>query len=223
MPEKIERDGQEMTVYSEEELEEAKNTAIEENDQGRVQEIDTLKSELDQKTRDLEKAAEDLKKAGNKGQNIDNLRDVNDKLTNDIKDLTGKLGDVINKVKVIDDTTLATEMDKLSGGDAELNKKIKVHFEKTLESVKATNLDEIRAKMQQAYLLATGSQVQQGNIRTAPGGGAPRFNISGGGNGKTPIKPELKEMMKKNVKINGISLTDEDFEKYDKQDFSATE
>lgn len=209
MSQKIKQeDGTEIEVFTTEELEEAKTSAIETNNQTRAQEIDKLATELKAKE-------EELVKLKGKDLNFSNLREINDRLTKEVGDLKTQISIAIGGVKKdIETEAVTTAITSLAGDDKEVEKKIKFHFETTLKAVEPKNKEELNKKIQDAYLLATGEQVTPlvvpGTFSSA-GAGINRPKIN-----QTPLSPAAVEVGKK------MGITDEDVKKYDKQDFSKT-
>lgn len=204
MPKEIENeDGTKETVYTQQELDDIKN-----------QEIETYKNEHPDKTeeitklqKELEDTKELLSKKDDKDKNFSELRTK-------VKELETQLDQKVQKG--INENTATMAIDSLSDGDDELKKKIKFHFETSLKAVEPKTPEEMSKKVQDAYMLATGTKPS--------GAGIPGFIIgSGSGNqpkfkqeNKSDLKPEVKDLAKK------MGLSEEDCKKFDKQDFSTT-
>lgn len=155
----------------------------------------------------------ELEKLRNKDYNFKKLRDMTDAerdaLTAKEKALIEqqeKLGEeqrsfregFINDVK--EDVMLS-----LSGEDEELQKKIKLHYDRIKDSEKAQTRTEITKLMKEAYLLATGGKSASNSFNAA-------INISG----ESP-KVEKKELGPEAKSIAGnLGITDEDLKKYSK-------
>ncbi len=174
---------------------------------------------------DLRIAKEALEAVGgDKGQNFIALRTKVQQMEDAIKNSKNEALAEVNKVRdEMSGAALDAAVQGLAGEDAELAKKVRFHFETTLKSVVAKDKAELTRKIQQAYLLAAGrepdpnilSGAMYGSGGAGPGAGA--GGGSGGGSPRNPIKPELVEMGKKY-----FGLSDDDFKKFDKRDFSRT-
>ena len=207
MPKKIKNDetGQEEELYTAEELEQIKADEIEnykKDHPDQTEMVDAIQKELDD-------AKEALEKANSKDQNFSNLRKT-------VDDLTKQLGEKVKEG--IQEHNSNEAIKSMSDGDEELEKKIRLAFETTLKAVVPKTPEEAAKKVQDAYIIATGGQSgpKPGPRGFGPGGGAPpRFKQ---GDGKSDLKQEVKDLGK-----NRFGLTEEDINKYDKQDFSTTE
>lgn len=217
---KNEENGTEETVYTAEELETQKNEALEQYKADHPDQADRI-TELQSELETAQKALED---GGPSGSNFKILRQKVETLTGEITKVKNDAIAEINKVRIdMSSTALDVAIKGLAGEDAELAKKVKLHFNETLKSVPAANTEEFQKKLQQAYLLAAGVQPDPSALSGAiygSGGAGPGAGGSpaDGGTRKTnAIKPEVVEMGKKY-----FGLSEDDFKKYDKRDFSRT-
>lgn len=153
---------------------------------------------------DLAKAKEDLKTANPKGDDFKAMRDI-------VKTLEGKVEEA-NKAN----ETMKTELksgrvgnlvSKFSGGDVELEKKIRFNMENSLAGMKTDTDEDLAKKVSAAYKLSTGEDTPN-PMRKAMGGGSfsPLSN-----NGK-PVEFNQRE---KDLG-NKLGISDKDREKYGK-------
>jgi len=208
MPKKItdSETGEEMEVFSPEEIEErevaAKEAAVE---QYKTEHPDNSE-EIEKLQEELKTATEELGKEKNKDKNFGKLREAKEEIEK-------KLADAIGGVeKKFEDRDLSAAIGSLTNGDDELAKKAKHHFEKTLAAVVTKTPEEFAAKVQDAMLLARGPQ----------GGGTGGAFHSGGAGMRTskpvgePLSAAAAEVAKK------MGITAEDAKKYGGTEFSKT-
>lgn len=205
---KNEETGTEETVYTAEELEAQKDEAIEnykKDNPDKAAEVEKLQA-------DLQKATEDLAKEKEKDKNFGNLRGIKEDLEKKLNDLTGSVPALVDQG--IQKQHTEGEIKKLADGDVELEKKIRLHFETTLKAVTPKNQEEVNKKIQDAYLLATGTQAS-GVTSTVLGSGGASFVRS---------RPANTQPLSEGAKTvgNKLGLSDKDLKDYDKQDFSNT-
>lgn len=210
MPIKVEIEGVEKEVFTQEELDAQKQTAIEDFKKANPDKSDELtKLQTELKTKD-----EELKGLKDKDFNFGNLRKEKEILEGKIKDLTTSVDEKIGSVKkeILEGVMLDHKNDilnKLSGGDKELLEKIKLKYDKDLGSVTAATKEEITKKLSDALLLATGG--------TAEGGGSGAFGSGGVGRlpndkGQQKLTAEEKAMAKDLAARGGMTITDKDLE-----------
>lgn len=207
----FDKDGNEVEAFTPDELEAKKKEALDEyikNNPSKKEEVDKLTADLataTQKLKELEegggdddaqkkrlkdekKAAEDALKTG-----LEGFRKEMDEFKNNF--VTG------HKTKVLD---------KLSGGDAELRKKIEFEYDQYSEGKKApANEIEIQERLTKAYTLATG-KAPTPNFMDGMGNAAPRGegHNGGSGNAKEPETDNSKAMRK------ALGITDKDVEQF---------
>lgn len=210
--------GEEEEVFSQAELDQHKADALEEHKRAnpdRSVELDAMKAELESKEAEL--AA-----IGSKDHNFELLRKQKNEIEKRIKDGEERAIAEVNKVRSeMSNTALEAAVQGLAGEDVELAKKVRFHFNETLKSVSVANTEEFKKKIQQAYLLAAGVQASPsalgGNVYGSGGAGPGAGNARPGARKGGAISPEIVAMGK-----SRFGLTDEDFKKYDVQDFSTT-
>ena len=196
MPEKIEKDGVEIDVFTAEEVAAREAAAV-----------DAIKAEhatvLATKEAELKKVSYDLSKLGEKDHNFSVLRSQKEELEKQIKE-SGEQANI--KIEEVRNSLIKDVVDEMvvnfAGGDEELKKKIEFHYNRLPE--KPTIKAEISKKMAEAYLLATGSTVKPDPLnRALPTGGGRMPNIN-----STPLTPEQVELGKK------MGVTEEDIKKH---------
>lgn len=210
MPKTVQIDGKDVEVYTQEEVDASRNTAVEDfkkTNPGAAENVTKLQA-------DLTTAQEELKKLKEKDMNFGNLREIKDGLEAKITELTTQLDTKVNAGLAQRDAEAA--LTALSGGDAELLKKLKLHFETTLAAVKTETPEALQEKLKQAAAL---SGLIVGNIpafQSAGGSGFPR-PLPQGGNKAGDLKADVADMGKRR-----FGLSDEDIKKFDTQNFSQT-
>jgi hypothetical protein len=217
---KNEETGEDEVVYSKEELDAQRDEATQEYIDAHPDQAEKV-TELEA---NLVKAQEDLAKANDKSGNFSNLRKLKEDAEKALADFKKDTDTKIEGIRTdMSNTALEAAIKGLAGEDVELAKKVRFHFSETLKAVSSKNTEEFTKKVQQAYLLAAGREVSPGQMSGAiygSGGAGPGAGFqSGAGAGAKgkPIDPRVVEMGKKY-----LGLTDDDFKKYDKQDFSHT-
>src|SRR5438105_3456954 len=95
MPTKVEINGEEKEVFTQEELDAQKNEALEQYKKDNPDKS----GELTKLQEDLKKSQEDLAKANDKDTNFKNLREAKDALEKKVEDLTKSFDDKISNVK----------------------------------------------------------------------------------------------------------------------------
>jgi len=206
--------GEDETVYTEDEIAEretaAKAAAIEEyktQNPDKTGEITKLQS-------DLEAATKDLEKYKNKDMNFGNLRQIKEDLETKVNDLTKEIDSKVTAG--IQQHSVEQSIKMRAGGDAELEKKIKFEFEKTLSGVQPKTPEELNKKIQDACMLATGATSKvdiSGGVLGSGGATMPRVKKENAGN----LKPEVVDLGKRR-----FGLSEEDIKKHDTQNFSNT-
>lgn len=188
--------------------EEEANKKLEEYQKATDEEVEAMKKEL-------EETKEELAKEKDKDKNFGNLRKSKDESNGKIKELTEK---VEKLEKGIEETKsqaseqmISSAIKAKSGDDKELEEKIKFHFN---QFTPPKNTEELKQKVESAYILATGGQA--GNTLSGE-------TISGAGGASEPAMPaeggvkghKLSEAGKEVGKKMGI--TDQDYEKAKKR------
>lgn len=197
-------DGTEVEALTPEEVEAVKIEAIEQykiENPDKSGDIVLLQEELTQ-------AKEELEKAGKKDQNFVALREAKDKAERKLEAYTKETDGKITKVKMevleaVMQDHKSDMLKALSGGDAEIEKKIEYHY-KRLGDV-ATTKEEITNKLKDAYVLATKQEAPDAvNMSVFSSGGVGRLKI----NSASPtFSSEEKELGAK------FGLKEEDFKK----------
>ncbi len=187
---KITQDGKEIEVFTEEEVQ-AKNAAV-------MKEADDAKAAL-------AKANEDLAKAKDKDGNFAELRKQ--------KEAAEERARVAEAEKKVMKDTVIEELSKrqvdekiknLSGGDAEVEKKIRFHLDRLKDP--ASTPEEVEKKLNDAAVLAgvNGKGNALGSAVSSAGGAINYRPFAG----EKSLKPELSDMARR------MGITDADVEKY---------
>ena len=195
--------GEDVEVFTAEEIEQHKTDAVEAFKAENPDKTGEL-AELQEKMREAE---EKLAKVGDKDYNFKALEkaknDAESKLSEFTKSVDEKMTSLERRVLegVMQDHKNDT-LKALSGGDAELEKKIEFHY-KRLGDVAGTK-NEITQKLKDAWVLATKKEDEGIGANIYGSGNVGRVNI----NSQTPkFSAEEKELGAK------LGLTDKDFEK----------
>lgn len=206
MPIKVLVDGVEKDVFTQEELETQKTEALElykKDNPDKSGDIQKLQDQIDAKDKELVGLKDkDFNFAGLRTEKKA-LEDKLEKLTKDVDEKIGSAKKEILEGVMKDhyNTALAS----LSGGDAEVLKKIEFQY-KRLGDAAATK-EEISKKLNDAFLLATGDK-----------GGFSMDGFSSGGVGrvkvqpKTPMNDEQKDLLKRMGAAGGMKFEDKDFQ-----------
>jgi len=208
MPQKVlNEQGEEIEVYTAEELQAQRQAAVEEYKIANPgdPDIEKLQNEIKGKT-------EELDKLKNKDFNFSQLRKAKEGLEVQIAELNKNIDEKIGNVKkevtegVMKDY-YTEKLNILSGNDKELAAKIEFHYKRLADPM--TTKEEVNKKLEDAFLLATG----EGQSRISPNvyssGGVSKLGIEKG----QPLTDEEKEFAKKLGRAGGIELKDEDFTK----------
>lgn len=195
-------DGSEIEVYTADELEEERKRAVDEfkNENPDLANIEQIKSDLDKTKLDLEAA---LAKGGNTAQQRKIISDLEIK----VKDQEDSFTKQITEIKTsTDQKEIDRIVDRVSGGDVELKKKI-VESMKQLSSMPHTTDEEKLRKVEAAYKLSTPNPVPSIlNHDIMYSGGA------GGGSGEPDANKPSQALVDFGARYFG--LTAEDFKKY---------
>ena len=172
-------DGNDIEVFSAEELDAQKQEAIE-----------AFKAENPDKTAELAElqeklriADEELAKKDDGDRNFANLRKGKEDAEKKLSEFTKSIDDKINTVKreVLEGVNKDHYNEKLkafAGGDDEVEKRVKFEYENTLKGVVPSTKEEITAKLQKAYVLATTKESDGVNMNVYGSGGVGRVNIN---------------------------------------------
>lgn len=177
----------------------------------KTKEVETrFTTQLTEKENALKVANEALAKAGDKDQNFKALREAKEEAE---KNLATLRTEVDGKIKGIENKAIQSALEKnvkvLAGGDAELEKKIRHHYDRIVDP--ATTDEEVAKKTRDAYLLATRFEPKISvldNINNA--GGYPTPGGASGGAAKE-FSPELKQLGGK------LGLSEDDLKKFGKK------
>ena len=197
-------DGTEIEVFTQEELEAQKEAAIEEyknENPDKSEEIEALKKEIEEKEEAFNSAKEELEKLGKKDFNFKKLREQNKNQETELEKLKTEMSDKLEAAI----TNLANDkksdiISSLVGDDEELKKKVEFHYNRIKDEAKTK--EEIMAKVNDAYFLATRQEPPVGNY------------VSAAGAGNTKVKEEVSA--KEKELGNALGITEEDREKYNK-------
>jgi uncharacterized protein YdcH (DUF465 family) len=208
MPKKVLNEkGEEIEVYTAEELEAERNKAIDDYKQANPgdPDIEKLQNEIQAKTEELEK----LK---NKDYNFSQLRETKERLEGQIADLTKSIDEKIGvaKKEVVEGVMKGYYNEKLkdlSGGNKELSDKIEFHYKRLTDP--GTTKEEINKKLNDALILATGEGEGKSTSDAFSSKGVSPLGVEKG----KPVTEEEKTFARKLGKAGGVDLTDEDFDK----------
>jgi len=190
-------DGTEIEVFTQEEVEEQNANVLETyktENPDKSEEMETLKKELEEKQAELEKI-------GNKDQNFKRLRDQKSELEEKLEKATGEMSEKLEAaITNLAGDKKADIINSLVGDDEELKKKVFFHYNRIKDEAKTK--EEISAKVNDAYFLATKQEAPSGNFISSAGAG----NVKS----KAQITPGEKEIG------DALGITDEDRKKYSK-------
>lgn len=192
MPEKIEKDGEEIEVFTQEEIDAQKTEAIDkykEENPDNAEEMTELKEKL-QKAEDketnfskLRKIAEDKGiKLDEKDEEFDKFREENKKEISELRNevLTGKRTEAINKLS----------------DDPEERKKIKFHLDRLSKS--DDDQEAFDSNLKDAYFLTTKQEVKVPDYISSAGAGGSSVK-------EEELSPDQKELGSK------LDITDDDY------------
>lgn len=224
MPKQIkDESGADQTVYEEAELEEQRLAAIEKYKEDHPEDTATIEERDELKTK-LAEAERLLAGGGNKDYNFQKLEREKNELLAKLQGVDKTIEDAVGKVRSeFTGNALETAVSALAGDDQELAKKVRYHFDKSLAAVETKTPAEFKKKVQDAYMLAAGKPIDESAMNAAAfgsgsgSGGGPGGNSGGGGHDNKDVSPEVKAMGLKH-----FGITDEDWKKHDKRDFSTT-
>lgn len=207
--------GEEIEVFTSEDVEarareaadKAKAEAIDEYKKAnpdQTGELDSLRSELAKKEADLQAALD--ASSGNESEQVKRLRAERDKAQLAADKAVADLGSKVDTFIQGQINEFKTELlDKLSGNDPDLKKKIEFEFDRYRPN--DNSKQAITERMQKAYSLATD--------KPAPG---VLDGISGGDRGNSNPGGEVKKEYNANEKAigNALGITEEDRVNYEK-------
>lgn len=206
MPIKVLVEGVETEVFTQEELDAQKSEALElykKDNPDKAEDIKSLQAEIN-------KRDEELKGLKDKDFNFANLRTekkaLEDKLDKMTKDVDDKIGTV--KKEILEGVMKDHYNDaiaSLSGGDAELQKKIEFQYKRLGDS--AATKEEISKKLNDAFLLAAGTK-EGGSQAVFSSGGVGRIKVEN----KNPLNDEQKELLKRMGAAGGMKFEDKDLQ-----------
>ena len=222
------KSGEEIEVYTKEDLESQRESAIEQykeqnpdqsEDMKKLQEeLEGSKEELEGSKEELEKSQEELKKAKDKDLNFSSLRNKNEKAEDKIKEIESSIDEKISTVKkevlegVMKDHFQET-VSSLAGDDEELKKKIEFHYNRISDV--PTTKSEMTKKLTDSWTLATQSEKKdEFNSRAISSSGYSAVSFREEKSNK--MNAEEKEFVKKLGRSGGLNISDEDIEKYGK-------
>lgn len=206
-------DGNELEVFTAEELEAQKVEAIEKYKEENPDISTEMQAKLDKYEEDLRLAQEQLEKAGDKGTNIANLRKAKEDAEKKLQEFEKGLGSKIEQVKNeilegVNKDHYNDTMKMLAGNDKELEKKIEFNY-KRLGGGSGTKAD-ITAKLNEAYLLSTGVPADSGASSAFSSGGANRIRSTSAG---PKLSAEEQALATRMAAAGGMKLEPKDFEK----------
>lgn len=199
MPQTIQNDaGEDVEVFTAEELEAQKTAALEE-----------YKTANPDKAEEMAKLQEELAKFKAKDLNFGNLRDQKEGVEKKLADLLAGVDEkIVTAKKEILEGVLKDHFNEtlksLAGEDAELQKKIELHYNRLTDS--AVTKQEVASKLRDAWVLAT-KQDDPGALSTAV--------ISSGDVSKLPYKSGDKKLSPEEKELGAkFGITAEDLNKY---------
>lgn len=163
---------------------------------------------FEQEKKDLQKKIDDMVASG---MNADNpsfkvLKEALDKKDEDIKAIKTEL-DTDKKTRAADE--MNDKIKIASRGNAELEKKIRLHLEKTVAGLPETTKEERQTKLEAAYKLAADPATDGPGIFDAGlGGGGPGGGGNGGGEGGVEFTAKEKQLGAK------LGISEADYKKY---------
>lgn len=183
MPEIIEReDGTKVEVFSREE-------------------ISAKEAELEAARKLAAEKEEELKKFNDKDFNFKALREQKEASDKKVTELENSLNDFKNSFV---NERVEDQIKRLSNGDDELAKKIRLQFDRLPE--KPVTAEDVGKKVLDAYKLASEFRPSSGvHIPVSSAGSAPVINTTG----KAPVSDAVREVAAK------MGMTPEEVEKYD--------
>jgi len=204
--------GNEIDAYSEEEVEKVKEEVIEEVNANREEEINALTAQLEEKERLLEEFKAQMEKEGDKSKNLIGQRKLLEKKEDEIDLLRQKVNELETKFvqtqnelqetarkQIIDDV-----LSSMVGGNKEAREKILYQYNEF--SNKGNNREEIKEKLENAFLLAMGHKP------------TPTFNSSVFSSATSGfVRPEEPSgnYTPEDISFgNKLGLTPEDYQKY---------
>lgn len=201
-------DGDEIEVFTNEELEAQKQAAIEEyktNNPDKTPELTKLQE-------DLKAKEEELTKLKDKDTNFSNLRTAKEKAEKEIQDLKTSIDDKIGAAKkeILEGVMKEHYNDTLKnmvGDDKELLAKVELQYKRLADP--ASSKEEIAKKLSDAYTLATGNARPTVDMGAFSSGGVGKINIP---SSQTKLSPEEIEVGKKLAgSMPGMKVDDKDF------------
>lgn len=198
------KDGNEVEALTAEEQEQLKSSVIEEFKKSNpdIVNVDSIKEKLslaEKELRDLKTGNED------KSRNIDGQKKTIEQKEREIEELKTQMATSMKEVKdYVVGKTVGELIKKVSGGDVELGKKIKHHFDSTLSAMKAETDEELAEKITAALKLSSDKVVDTSNFSSI----ASSSDVSGGKSDTTKPSQGLIEIGKK------FGINEEDWKKF---------
>lgn len=193
--------GEDIEVFTAEELEAQKTAALEE-----------FKTKNPDKTDELTKAQEELEKLKGKDMNFSNLREQKEAAEKKVQEILAGVDEKVGAVKkeilegVMKDHYSET-LKGLAGEDAELQKQIEAQYNRLTDP--AATKEEVSKKLRDAWVLATKVD-DPGALSTSviSSGGVSRFPTQGG---EKKFSPEEKAMAQKLAEAGGLGKLDDKY------------
>jgi predicted RNase H-like nuclease (RuvC/YqgF family) len=217
MAEYFDENGQKVEAFTQEEIEERleaeRGAAIEEANASRQEEVDSLVLSLEEKEKELETYQKNLEVEKDKDKNLGGQRKVIENKEKEIKELKEKLETVEHSSleaiegikKDINTAKVENIISSVSGEDSSLKEKVKFFY----DSFKGepSNEEEVKERVKNAYVLATGGKSKvdfSGDIISGAGASpSPKVDIPEG-----KIPSELIPLAKQ------LGLTDQEMKKH---------
>jgi len=205
MPQFVENEqGEQVEVYTSEELQAQKEAALEEYKKEKDAELDAAQTEL-------KLATEKLGKLEGKDLNFAKLREQKQEAEDKVERVKQEMEESLGKFKKeilegVSKDYYNETLGSLAGDDAELKKKIEFEYNRLNDPVNTK--EDISKKLRDAYILAT---------KLDDSGALSSSAVSSGGSSKLKFKqdnkftPEEVQFAKKLAASGGIQLKDEDF------------
>jgi len=207
----INEEGDEIEVFTAEELEAQKREALDkfkEENPDKSEEMEKLQKELEEKNKELEGLKD-------KDINFANMRNKISDKEKEIEELKNSIDDKIGEVKkeVLDSVMkdhYNEVIKKLTGDDKELKEKVELQYKRLVDE--ANSKEDITKKLKDAFTLATGGEKVEVSTDAFSSGGVGELKVeSKGGKKLTPEEIELGKKLASSAP-GGMELKDEDFE-----------
>lgn len=205
--------GEEVEVFTAEELEQQKQAAIDQYKQDnpeKTEEMERLQRERDEANQKLEDANKQLEGELDKDKNFAQLRKQKEDAEAKLNELQGTIDDKIGTAKkeILEDVMrdhYNETIERLTGGDEDLKKKVEFQY-KRLQDPAGTK-EEMNKKLSDAYLLAQGPVQETVDTNVFSSGGVQKLNLKK----NQEFTSEEKEFVQRLGQAGGLQITEDDF------------